>query len=95
MQVTLTEGQYSLTAELVRFMVPPGEDSLLHTLPKPLEANGHRYVSKPQPQKVSTWQPCYQSVSLNSSKPELGIECDASYPNCCSGGCNLWKGLLV
>ena len=55
-QVTLGEGQYSLTAELMRFMVPPGEDSLLHTLPRPLQANGHHQASKPQPQKVIAWQ---------------------------------------
>ena len=33
LQVTVSEGQYNLTADLIRFIVPPSEDRMLVALP--------------------------------------------------------------
>ena len=36
----MAEGQYELAAELLRFIVPPGDDNLLIGLPRPVQMNG-------------------------------------------------------
>ena len=60
-RVTVAEGQYDLTADLLRFVVPPGDDNLLVGLPRlpPVGAKGpHRTQaagkSGSRPQRVSS-----------------------------------------
>jgi len=58
MQVTVAEGQYNLTADLIRFIVPPSEDSLLVALPRtPHTASQSQQHPGGQPKpKVSTFE---------------------------------------
>ena len=66
-QVTVAEGQYELAAELLRFIVPPGDDNLLIGLPRPVQMNGQAEQQGTQQQGVVAAKPEKVLTSLASS----------------------------
>ena len=68
----MAEGQYELAAELLRFIVPPGDDNLLVGLPRPVQMNGQTEQQDTQQQGVVAAKPervrtVLASCSLNAA----------------------------